>query len=65
MHTLRGGGKVVIDIDKRLPVQGGLGAASSNAVATMIALEHELGTQLGRRNGCASPQKSAAICRCS
>ncbi len=46
MHTLRGGGRIVIDIDKRLPVQGGLGAASSNAVATMIALEHELGEQL-------------------
>ena len=29
-------GKVVIDIDKHLPVQGGLGAASSNAVATML-----------------------------
>ena len=32
-------GKVTIEIDKRLPVQGGLGAASSNAVATMVALE--------------------------
>src|SRR5208282_4520068 len=31
--------RVRIEIDKRLPVQGGLGAASSNAVATMIALE--------------------------
>src|SRR4029077_9128929 len=35
-------GKVRISIDKRLPVQGGLGAASSNAVATMLALEKEL-----------------------
>ncbi len=32
-------GRVRIEIDKRLPVQGGLGAASSNAVATMVALE--------------------------
>lgn len=32
-------GKVRIEIEKRLPVQGGLGAASSNAVATMLALE--------------------------
>jgi 4-diphosphocytidyl-2-C-methyl-D-erythritol kinase len=34
--------RVCIEIDKRLPVQGGLGAASSNAVATMIALEFAL-----------------------
>jgi len=32
-------GRVCIEIEKRLPVQGGLGAASSNAVATMVALE--------------------------
>ncbi len=38
--------KVIIQIDKRLPVQGGLGAASSNAVATMLGLERELGTKL-------------------
>jgi 4-diphosphocytidyl-2-C-methyl-D-erythritol kinase len=31
--------RVRIEIDKRLPVQGGLGAGSSNAVATMVALE--------------------------
>ncbi len=31
--------RVRIEIEKRLPLQGGLGAASSNAVATMIALE--------------------------
>jgi len=31
--------RVCIEIEKRLPVQGGLGAASSNAVATMLALE--------------------------
>jgi 4-diphosphocytidyl-2-C-methyl-D-erythritol kinase len=35
-------GKVTIAIEKRLPVQGGLGAASSNAVATMMALERAL-----------------------
>jgi 4-diphosphocytidyl-2-C-methyl-D-erythritol kinase len=34
--------KVRIVIEKRLPVQGGLGSASSNAVATMLALEKEL-----------------------
>jgi 4-diphosphocytidyl-2-C-methyl-D-erythritol kinase len=40
-------GKVIIEIEKRLPVQGGLGAASSNAVATMIALELALKKKLG------------------
>jgi len=35
-------GKVTIDIEKKLPVQGGLGAASSNAVATMLALQSAL-----------------------
>jgi 4-diphosphocytidyl-2-C-methyl-D-erythritol kinase len=38
--------KVVIQIDKRLPVQGGLGAASSNGVATMLGLERALGVKL-------------------
>ncbi len=35
--------KIVIEIEKRLPVQGGMGAASSNAVATMLAMERALG----------------------
>jgi 4-diphosphocytidyl-2-C-methyl-D-erythritol kinase len=35
--------EVEIQIDKRLPVQGGLGAGSANAVAALIALEAELG----------------------
>jgi len=39
-------GKVTVEIEKRLPVQGGLGAASSNAVATMIALELALKKKL-------------------
>jgi 4-diphosphocytidyl-2-C-methyl-D-erythritol kinase len=34
--------KVTITIEKNLPVQGGVGAGSSNAVATMFALEREL-----------------------
>lgn len=42
MDVLRAKGKVTIEIEKRLPVQGGLGAASSNAVATLIALERAL-----------------------
>ena len=38
--------KVLITIEKRLPVQGGLGAASSNAVATMLAMQRALGLDL-------------------
>jgi len=39
MTALRTKGRVVIEIEKRLPVQGGLGGASANAVATLLALE--------------------------
>jgi len=46
IRDLRGRGKVIIWIEKQLPVQGGLGAASSNAVATMLAVERELGASL-------------------
>ncbi len=42
MHALRGKGRVLIEIEKRLPVQGGLGGASSNAVATLLGLERAL-----------------------
>jgi 4-diphosphocytidyl-2-C-methyl-D-erythritol kinase len=35
--------EVQIHIDKRLPVQGGLGAGSGNAVAALVGLEAELG----------------------
>ncbi len=42
MEALGARGKVTVEIEKRLPVQGGLGAASSNAVATMFALETAL-----------------------
>jgi 4-diphosphocytidyl-2-C-methyl-D-erythritol kinase len=38
--------KVAIHIEKRLPVQGGLGAGSANAVAALIGLEKELGIAL-------------------
>ena len=37
---------VVIEIEKRLPVRGGLGGASSNAVATLIAFEKEIKQEL-------------------
>jgi 4-diphosphocytidyl-2-C-methyl-D-erythritol kinase len=34
--------RVVIEIEKRLPVQGGMGGASANAVATLLGLERAL-----------------------
>ena len=42
MRALRVKGRVVIEIEKRLPVQGGLGGASANAVATLLGLERAL-----------------------
>jgi 4-diphosphocytidyl-2-C-methyl-D-erythritol kinase len=46
MDELGAKGRVSVEIEKRLPVQGGLGAASSNAVATMLALERALKKKL-------------------
>ena len=46
MAALKVQGRVVIEIEKRLPVQGGLGGASGNAVAVMIALERALKKRL-------------------
>ena len=46
LRKLKQRGKLTITIEKNLPVQGGLGAGSSNAVATMLALEKELKDQL-------------------
>ena len=42
MRALDAKGRVVIQIEKRLPVQGGLGGASSNAVAALLGLERVL-----------------------
>jgi 4-diphosphocytidyl-2-C-methyl-D-erythritol kinase len=39
MSALQAKGRVVVDIEKRLPVQGGMGGASSNAIAALLALE--------------------------
>jgi 4-diphosphocytidyl-2-C-methyl-D-erythritol kinase len=46
MSLLGAKGKVIMDIEKRLPVQGGLGGASSNGIAALLALERVLGKQL-------------------
>lgn len=42
LRTLKTRAKITISIEKKLPVQGGMGAASSNAVATLLAMEHAL-----------------------
>src|SRR5580692_7932401 len=46
MAALKARGRVVIEIEKRLPVQGGLGGASGNAVAALLALERALKKQV-------------------
>ena len=46
MKALGQRGKIVITIEKNLPLEGGLGAASSNAVATLFALERDAGKAL-------------------
>ena len=43
LKSLRKTAEVEIHIEKRLPVQGGLGAGSANAVAALVGLEAELG----------------------
>ncbi|MDE1155841.1 MAG: 4-(cytidine 5'-diphospho)-2-C-methyl-D-erythritol kinase [Acidobacteriaceae bacterium] len=46
LQLLGVGAEVEIALEKRMPVQGGLGAGSANAAAALIALEHELGERL-------------------
>lgn len=46
LRALKRRGKVVICIEKRLPVQGGLGGASGNGVATILAMEKAIGESL-------------------
>jgi 4-diphosphocytidyl-2-C-methyl-D-erythritol kinase len=46
MAALDAKGRVVVEIQKRLPVQGGVGGASGNAVATLLGIERALKKQL-------------------
>ena len=46
LKTIGQRGKIIVTIEKSLPLQGGLGAASSNAVATLLGLEREMGRAL-------------------
>jgi 4-diphosphocytidyl-2-C-methyl-D-erythritol kinase len=43
LKSLDQNAEVLIHIDKRLPVQGGLGAGSGNAVAALVGLDKEIG----------------------
>ncbi len=49
MRALKQRGKVLIQIEKNLPVQGGIGGGSSNAVATLFGLERALRCELAPR----------------
>jgi 4-diphosphocytidyl-2-C-methyl-D-erythritol kinase len=46
LRALKTRNKIRISIEKNLPVQGGLGAASSNAVSTLLGLERALKREL-------------------
>ena len=46
VDALKVRGRLVIEIEKSLPVQGGLGGASGNAVAALLALERAAGKRL-------------------
>jgi len=46
MAALEAKGRVTVEIEKRLPVQGGVGGASGNAVATLLGIEKALKKQL-------------------
>jgi 4-diphosphocytidyl-2-C-methyl-D-erythritol kinase len=52
--------EVEVYIDKRLPVQGGLGAGSGNAVAALVGLETELEKQ-GVENGGRGTERSREL----
>src|ERR1700682_3831815 len=51
MQALGVKGRVVIEIEKRLPVQGGLGGASANAVSALLGLERGLKKKLPAADG--------------
>ena len=56
--------EVEIGIEKRLPVQGGLGAGSANAVAALLGLEAELGIanrRVGQSAGLTDSSNSEAV----
>ena len=46
LRAMKASCRVILDIEKRLPVQGGMGGASANAVATLLGLERALKERL-------------------
>ena len=60
LQTLGIAADVVIHIEKRLPIQGGLGAGSANAVAALIGLESELTNHPGV-SGLASETREGSL----
>jgi 4-diphosphocytidyl-2-C-methyl-D-erythritol kinase len=42
MKEMDASGRVIVEIEKELPIQGGLGGASGNAVACLLALERAI-----------------------
>ena len=53
--------KVEIHIEKRLPVQGGLGAGSANAVAALVGLEAEFSGNVERTASPLFEQKTLGV----
>ena len=43
LRALETPAEITVHIEKRLPIQGGLGAGSANAVAALVGLENEIG----------------------
>ena len=60
LEEMGAGAAVDIHIDKRLPVQGGLGAGSGNAVAALVGLEAEIRDQRSEI-GPGAPQASGVF----
>jgi 4-diphosphocytidyl-2-C-methyl-D-erythritol kinase len=55
LESLEAQAEVEIHIEKRLPVQGGLGAGSANAVAALIGMEKELAVRENQKPGAPGP----------
>src|SRR5580698_9992725 len=51
LRVLQAKSRVIVEIEKRLPVQGGLGGASANAVAALLALERALKKRVRATDG--------------